>query len=216
MFALVVVFLFSFWVGFGAVVSPGPVSTAIVSQAPRHGWIVGPLVALGHSILELVIVVMIAIGLTSGMASARIQAGIGLVGGVLLLWMGWGMVNDVRQGKTTLSNMTVDIQEMTKKEMVTLGMVTTISNPFWYTWWVTVAADYLADMQALGSASVVVFYLGHISADFAWDTTLSAVVGGGKTWITDKIYRGIILVSGVFLLALGVAYLVKGMRGLGM
>ncbi len=49
-------FVFSFVVGFGAVVTPGPVSTAIVSESARRGFIVGPLVATGHSLSELIMV----------------------------------------------------------------------------------------------------------------------------------------------------------------
>ena len=36
--SLAAIFVFSFVVGMGAVVSPGPVSTAIVSQSASRGW----------------------------------------------------------------------------------------------------------------------------------------------------------------------------------
>ena len=62
------VFVFSFLLALGAVISPGPVSTAIVSQAPRRGWQVGPLLATGHSLMELLIVLLVTVGLGAGLA----------------------------------------------------------------------------------------------------------------------------------------------------
>ena len=62
-----ILFGFSFVVGFGAVITPGPISTAIVSESARRGFIVGPLVALGHCALELVMVVLLALGLGAGL-----------------------------------------------------------------------------------------------------------------------------------------------------
>lgn len=210
--SLIAVFVFSFVVGFGAVVSPGPVSAAIISQSPRHGWVVGPLVALGHSILEFIMVVLIAAGLSSGLAQASIQMVIAILGGLFLLWMGGSMLLGAWQGKVHIPGISVNTKIMTRWQFVTLGIMATISNPFWYAWWVTVAAGYLAQAQALGISSVVAFYAGHISADFAWDTTLSAVIGGGRKWITDTIYRWIIGVCGGFFIYLGVWFLFQGVN----
>ncbi|MGD8864864.1 MAG: LysE family transporter, partial [Anaerolineales bacterium] len=79
---LAAVFIFSFLVSFGAVVSPGPVSAAIVSESPRQGWRVGPLVAAGHTGLELIMVIVISLGLSAGMASPLIQRLISFGGGL--------------------------------------------------------------------------------------------------------------------------------------
>jgi threonine/homoserine/homoserine lactone efflux protein len=87
-------FIYSFAVGFSAVASPGPVSTAIVSQAPRRGWLVGPLVATGHSLTELIMMILIAAGLSAGMARPGVQTLIAIVGGLLLVWMGGNMLSD--------------------------------------------------------------------------------------------------------------------------
>ena len=79
--SLQAVFLFSFLAAIGAVISPGPVSAAIVSQAPRRSWLAG------HSVLELGIVLLIAFGLSAWLARPWIQTAIALLGG--LRWPGW-------------------------------------------------------------------------------------------------------------------------------
>lgn len=66
--SLLEVFVFAFVVSFGAVISPGPVSAMIVTEAPRQGWRIGPLVACGHTLLELLMVLLITFGLSVGMA----------------------------------------------------------------------------------------------------------------------------------------------------
>ena len=94
-------------------------------------------------------------------------------------------------------------------------MLTTVTNPFWYAWWVTVAAGYLAQAQVLGSGAVAAFYLGHISADYSWNTALSTIVGSGRRWITESVYRVIIGLCGVFLVYFGVVFLIRGIGLLG-
>ena len=208
--SLVAVFIFAFVVGFGAVISPGPVSTAIVSQSPRNGWRVGPLISTGHSLLELVLTLLITLGLATVLARPGIQALIGLVGGGLLLWMGGSMLVGAWRGNVHLPGASSETKLMTKREILLLGMLATITNPFWYAWWVTVAAGYLAQAQALGIGSVAAFYLGHISADYSWNTTLATVVGSGRKWITGTVYRVIIGFCGAFLVYFGVVFLTRG------
>jgi threonine/homoserine/homoserine lactone efflux protein len=212
--SLPAIFAFSFLVGMGAVVSPGPVSTTIVSQSPRSGWLVGHLVAVGHSILELLIVVLITLGLGAGLAHPGVQTVIALLGGVLLAWMGGSLVWSAWRGRIHLPGAQAKLGAMSYGQLVMLGAVATVSNPFWYAWWVTVAAGYLAQAQALGVAAIAAFYLGHVTGDFAWDTVLSAVVGGGRRWMTDTIYRLIVLASGAFLIYLGYTFLVNGITRL--
>ncbi len=208
--SFIVVFIFSFGVGFGAVISPGPVSTAIVSQSPSRGWLVGPLFSTGHALLELAAVVLIVFGLSTALAHPAIQTAVALLGGALLLWMGGGMLWGALRGKIHLPGTGKEDRLLSRWQIVGLGALTTVSNPFWYAWWMTVAAGYLVAYNAVGAWAVLAFYLGHISADLGWNTLLSTVVGGGRRWITDRVYRGLILLCGGFLIYLGVTFLRKG------
>jgi len=210
------VFTFSFVLAIGAAASPGPVSTAIVSQAPRRGWQVGPLVATGHSLVEFSLVVLVTLGLGAGLASDGAQTGIAFLGGALLLWMGGMILWQIVRGKVHLPRADGQSKPLKNSQFVGLGIFATLTNPFWYAWWVTVGAGYLSGYLSKtdGAAAVVAFYLGHISADYAWDTLLSAVVGGGRRWMTDGVYRTLLLACGVFFIYLGGTFLVHGMRAL--
>ena len=208
--SFIVVFICSFGVGLGAVVSPGPVSTAIVSQSPSRGWLVGPLISAGHAVLELAAVLLIVFGLSGALAHPAIQTGVALLGVALLLWMGGGLLLGALRGKIHLPGTGSEARLLSRWQIVGLGALTTISNPFWYAWWMTVAAGYLVFYNTVGAWAVAAFYLGHISADLSWNTLLSGVVGTGKRWITDRFYRGLIVVCGGFLVYLGITFLIKG------
>ncbi len=69
----------------------------------------------------------------------------------------------------------------------------------------TVGATYLAypQVQAFGLAGLLVFYFGHITGDYVWDCILSGVVGGGRKWLTDRLYKWIIAACGGYLVYLG-------------
>ena len=213
--SIIAIFTFSFFIAIGAVVSPGPISTAIVSQSPRQGWRAGPLVATGHSLTELIMVLLIVFGLGLALTHPAVQVVIAFVGGALLLYMGCSMVWDTFHGKIRLPRPDDGSQPMGQKQLVGLGILATLSYPFWYAWWVTVGAGYLTAAKAINAGAVAAFYLGHISADYAWDVLLSTVIGwrsGGRYWMNDRIYQGIILLCGAFFLYLGAVFLWQGIH----
>ena len=61
-------------------------------------------------------------------------------------------------------------------------------------------------VQALGLTGLLVFYFGHITGDYLWDSILSGVVGGGRKWITDGLYKWIIVACGAYLIYLGYVF----------
>jgi threonine/homoserine/homoserine lactone efflux protein len=205
-------FAFSFAIGLGAVISPGPVSTAIVSQSPRQGWTIGPLVTAGHAVMELVIVILIAFGLTASLSYPQIRVGIALVGGLLLLWMGVGMLLNALHDHSTIQDPNLDTRLMSHRKVLLLGVMATISNPFWFAWWITIASGYLLEARVLGLASIAAFYLGHISADFGWNTLLSTVFSGGRRWMTGRVYRVVIGLCSAFLVYLGLTFCVHSVQ----
>jgi threonine/homoserine/homoserine lactone efflux protein len=212
---LPLLFAFSFVVGFGAVVTPGPVSTAIVTESARRGFLVGPLVATGHCLLELVMVLLLALGLTAGLNTPLVTASIGLLGGGLLVWMGATMAWGGYRGHIRLPRPGTDVRLLNNWQLLGLGVAATLVNPFWYAWWVTVGATYLAypEVQALGLTGLLVFYLGHITGDLLWDSILSGVVGRGRRWITDSVYKWLIVVCGAYLVYLGVVFVTTPLSG---
>ncbi|NIM92511.1 MAG: LysE family transporter [Anaerolineales bacterium] len=209
--SLLSVYFFAFGISLGAVISPGPVSAAIVTEAPRKGWRVGPLVATGHVFLELIFISIIGLGLTSGLTNPRLRSGIAIIGSLLLFFMGFSYFWMVIKGKARLPEADQEVQLRKGSSLILLGIITTISNPFWYAWWATVVPGYLAELQSLAFISIAVFYLGHISADYLWDTVLSSAVSSGRRWLTDRRYALLILITGGFMIYLAIVFLREGL-----
>src|SRR5512136_1642803 len=71
------------------VMMPGPVTAVTISKGSQHKW-AGALVAIGHGIIEIPLMFLIYFGLAEYFKMTGVQIGVGLVGGLLLLWMAWG------------------------------------------------------------------------------------------------------------------------------
>ncbi len=79
-------FFTSWLVGFSGAASPGPVSTSCLSEGARRGFWAGPRITVGHSLTELVMVILLAFGLGPFLSQPRVAAIIALLGGAILLW----------------------------------------------------------------------------------------------------------------------------------
>ncbi len=203
--------MFSFVVAIAAVISPGPVTATILSESPRQGWRVGPLIATGHSSLEFLMVVLITFGLATVLSAPLASTIIGLLGGLVLLFIGGNYIYGAARGRIRLPHPEEASKPRSYSALFGLGVATTLANPFWYVWWVTVAAGFLAQAQAIGFATLAAFYFGHISADYAWDTFLSASASAGRRILTDARYRALILVTGGFMIYLGIVFIASAL-----
>ena len=90
------------------------------------------------------------------------------------------------------------------------GVLLSIANPYWVVWWATIGLGLVARAQKVGLLGIVIFFLGHQAADFAWYSIVSTAVGKGRRFFSDRIYRGIIAVSAVVLLGFAVYFLLSG------
>ena len=214
---------FSWWlIGFTGAMMPGPVTTLIVTETAKRGFIAGPLITIGHVLLELAMVIALVFGLGDLLKLNGVAGTIGILGGVFLLWMGFSIVRDAWQGKVSFDTTrrevaSFDYAAQTGAPLRTLsgnpvigGILTSIANPYWILWWATVGAAYLITFRAFGVAGIVAFYIGLTLADWVWNNVVAFVVATGRRGMTDRVYRGILIVCGVFLIALSFYFVSSG------
>jgi threonine/homoserine/homoserine lactone efflux protein len=208
--AYVVCFVEAFWVTIGPAASPGPVGATVVTEGVRRGVRVGPLISTGHALTELALVGALALGMGRVLESPPLAAAVGILGGLYLLWMGgrmgWGVVRE----RPCLPRPSEGGEHEAGRSLIGLGIATTVSNPFWYVWWVSAGAWYVLTARQRGFLYLAAFYLGHVSADYAWNTLLASVVGSGRRWLTDAVYRALLLVCALFLVYTGLRFLWTG------
>ncbi len=190
----------AFVVALSGALMPGPLLTVTVAHSPRFGWTFGPLAILGHAILELGLISLVFLGAGPLLQSAGVQSVVGLVGGLILLWMSWGMVALSRSGSVGVEA----VGEIPGgNRAVWLGILTSISNPYWTLWWATVGLAFLTKAAQYGVAGIITFFLGHISGDLAWYTLVSVGASRGKKFVGTPIYSRVVMGCAVILVVLG-------------
>lgn len=205
---LVAIFATSFLVGLSGAMMPGPLLTVAIDESTRRGFRAGPLLVLGHGLAEVVVVVGLTLGLSVVIQHALVAGSIGLVGGAVLIWMGYGMGRRAWEGKVSLALATTAGSR--GPSPVPAGALVSLSNPYWLIWWATVGALYVAAALEWGALGLAVFFSGHILADLAWYSLVAGVVVTGRRLLNDGVYRGLILVCAVFLVGLGTYFAVSG------
>lgn len=219
-------FITAFVVGFSGAMMPGPLLTVTITESARRGFMAGPLLILGHAILEGALVIALTLGLAPLLAKPSVGAVIAVVGGAFLIWMGWDMARNAYLGKVTLedinpdkSNPPPDTARPAKSKPtsgsmppVLAGILVSLSNPYWTLWWATIGLGYVTMSLKQGTAGMVSFFSGHISADLAWYCSVAAAVAGSRRFLKPGIYRGIIIVCGIFLVLLGGSFMYYGFK----
>ncbi|MFQ6041994.1 MAG: LysE family transporter [Candidatus Poribacteria bacterium] len=93
-----------------------------------------------------------------------------------------------------------------------LGVVISLSNPYWTFWWLTVGLKLVSDAIPGGVPIVSAIYFGHILSDFAWYCLVGAFVVFGRELLSTGAYRWMLAVCGAFLLRFGPYFIYSGGR----
>ncbi len=224
-------FVTSFVVGLSGAMMPGPLVTMAIAETARGGFRRGPTVVLGHAVVEAIAVCGLLLGVSQVFAYPMVSGGIGVVGGLVLVWMGYGMARSAWRGDLALDleatsagapatpaaiAVTTDGREVQVSAGGSLfaspavrGGAVSVVNPFWLLWWATIGATYVGKSLALGIAGPIAFFLGHITSDLGWISFVSAIVASGRRALNARVYQGVILFCALALAVLGVYFLVS-------
>jgi len=208
---LLSLFLNSFVIGFSGAMMPGPLLAVDIAETPRHGWRTGPVITVGHAIAEIGIVVILALGVAAVASHPAVARTIGVVGGLALLLMGGMMAYD-----TLRQRINYDVAATGKPagyKLAGKGITASLSNPYWFVWWVTVGLALLVKAQEFGWIGPVVFYFGHILSDFVWYTVVSILLWKGRRLFMGTGLKVLLLTCAAFILYLGGKFIFEGLTG---
>ena len=186
---------------------PGPVLTVTISESIKRGFIAGPLIILGHAVLEISLLVLLTLGFADLINNPGLLGSVGIAGGAVLLWISFDMLKGIRHFSLDLSS-----GKSAWGGPVVAGILTSLANPYWIIWWATIGLGYVIISMKLGFIGVAVFFTGHILADLLWYSAVSLFVSRGRKHINDRIYRGIIGICAVMLIFFGIYFGVSGIR----
>jgi threonine/homoserine/homoserine lactone efflux protein len=191
---LLTIFASSFVIALSGALMPGPLLTAAISESSRNGFIAGPLMITGHAILELGLVIAFLLGLAPFFQLPVVFVATALIGSVILFWMAVGMLRSLPS-----LHLSWEGEQKRGNHPLVSGILMSVANPYWIIWWATIGLGYILYSRQFGFWGIAFFFAGHILADLAWYSLVAATVAGGRHFLTDRLYRGLITVCAVFL-----------------
>ena len=207
---IILIFTTSFVIGLSGALMPGPLVALTIGETSRYGFWAGPLLTLGHGILELALVIALVLGLSQFLGGDLSTSIVGIVGGTVLFSMG---LATLRQGWQKVSVPLVNPASIGQhRALVLSGALVSVSNPYWLIWWATIGMTYLLWSLELGAAGVATFFTGHILADLGWYALIAFIIATGKRVVTDTAYRWLLLVCSLALIALGGYFIASGIK----
>jgi threonine/homoserine/homoserine lactone efflux protein len=187
--------------------APGPLLFSNLSHAPRWGWKGGLWLSVGHTFVELPVVILVAVGLNIFINNPSLQlltAGFG--GTALLIFAGLQIRDAVKSDRRASTSEPTRVSS--SRHPLLAGLVFTGLNPFFLVWWLTAGARLVVDALVLGAfAGVLVMFLAHVWMDYAWLVGTAWLANKGSNLTGTRGYTLLTIVFAVALVYFGISYI---------
>lgn len=192
------------FISFSGVMAPGPITAATIGKGSKNPH-AGALISLGHGIVEFPLIFLIFLGFDSLINIPYVREGIGIAGGIFLLWMGTDILRSLKVSELK--------DKMEKRTPIAAGVFLSLGNPYFIIWWATLGAALIARSAEFGFFWFGVFAIVHWLCDFIWLYFLSIMSYKGGVFFGKKFQKGIFLICGVFLFFLGGKFIFDALIG---
>lgn len=197
--------ILAFTIGLTGALAPGPTLVATINSSLQRGWTMGPKVAAGHALAEVVIFLLIVKGLAT--VAEEETSIVAAVGGSALILFGLLTLKGSKTATLKIS------QKGATSNPYLAGALTSVANPYFWIWWLSVgSALVLAELRE-SLVFAMIFMIGHWGADFGWYTLVSTSLDRGRTLLSEANYRRTLALCGAFLVLFGASYLAGAWAG---
>jgi threonine/homoserine/homoserine lactone efflux protein len=149
------------------------------------------------------------LGLILGSETAKII--LGLLGGGVLIWMGYDIIKGVYRKGFSIPDEASEASYSAYAPL-TRGFIACVFNPYFIIWWATVGGAFIVTgSQLLGWMAPLVFLACHWASDFPWFISISYSISRGRRFLNEKSYGVLIVVCGIILSILGLNFLKDGL-----
>ncbi|NLF29788.1 MAG: LysE family transporter [Planctomycetes bacterium] len=190
------------------VMAPGAMTAAALAAGTRRRH-AGAMIAVGHGIVELPLIVLLIGGVRLWLERAAVRGAIGLAGGVIMLWMALGLLRALR-------GPALQADAVPQRRPVRAGIVLTATNPFFLLWWATVGLTLAADAARLGAAAFALFALVHWVCDLLWLEILTLASFSGARLLGPSAQKAILLVCGAGMAWFGAQFVASALGDMGL
>jgi len=184
-------------ISLSGIIVPGPLLAVTIAKGPE-GPHAGAWIGIGHGLVEIPLIALIALGFGTIFASRPFTVGVGLLGGAMLVYLGAGIV----RARGALTAGAVDLPYRS----LPAGALATLVNPYFFVWWATVGAALVVKASAWGVVGLVLFGIVHWSCDLAWYWLVTVALARGAGG-AGRLPRAIYFCSGLLLIGFGLWFL---------
>ena len=178
-------------ISLSGIMAPGPITALTLgegSESPKAG----SLIAVGHGIFEFPLMVLLFLGFGFIFNFTFVKTAIGILGGVLLLFMGIGLLKGIHR---------TDIHSARNPHHpIVAGIILTAGNPYFLIWWATIGVSLILRSVKFGFIGFLIFAVLHWLCDFIWYTFLSMLSFRGGRFFGAKFQKIIFAICGASLL----------------
>ena len=184
------------------VMAPGPLFAANISYGLRDGVKSGIKMAIGHTIVEFPLVILLGIGVFSLEIFPEFRILISIFGAITLFAFAFMQIKTVLQKKE-------DIVSNLKQDPLVTGIVLSALNPFFIIWWLTIGFKLISDAMLIWAfTGILIVFVMHIWMDFVWLGGISFLASKSSQIISNRNYKALMIVLSLMLVYFGITFLV--------
>jgi len=184
------------------VMSPGPLFAATVSYGLRGGTRAGVKIAIGHTIVELPLVILLGIGVFSLETFPEFRTIISIFGAITLFVFAAIQIRTIFAKKEIVTS-------IPKQGPLITGIALTALNPFFIIWWLAIGFKLISDAMLIWSfAGILIVFVLHIWMDFAWLGIVSFLASKSSKIISNKNYKILMTGLSIMLIYFGIIFLI--------
>jgi len=182
------------------VMAPGPLFAANIAHGLRGGAKSGIKMAIGHTIVELPLVILLGIGVFSLELFPEFRTIISVFGAITLFVFAAMQIKTIFRNKESTTNL--------KQGPLVSGILLSALNPFFIIWWLTIGFKLISDAMLIWAFSgILILFILHIWMDFAWLGAISYLASKSSKILSNKNYKIIMIGLSVMLVYFGITFL---------
>jgi len=182
------------------VMVPGPLFAANIAHGLRGGVKSGIKMAIGHTIVELPLVILLGIGVFSLELFPEFRTIISVFGAITLFVFAAMQIKTIFRNKESTTNL--------KQGPLVSGILFSALNPFFIIWWLTIGFKLISDAMLIWAFSgILILFILHIWMDFAWLGATSYLASKSSKILSNKNYKIIMIGLSVMLVYFGITFL---------
>ncbi|MEZ4558877.1 MAG: LysE family transporter [Caldilineaceae bacterium] len=179
--------------GFSAGISPGPLTTLVLTSTLERGFRAGLRVAIAPLLTDLPIIVVSLLIFSA--LPPLLEIGLTVAGGVLLVYLGIETLRTSRHAHLELTPQPAALQQDLWR-----GVLVNVLSPHPWLFWLSVGSPILIGAWRTSPALAALFLLGFYALLVGSKIAIAWGVAGARHLLDDRWYRTLLRVSGALLL----------------